>query len=222
MPTQPIRLLDNNGNLTGEVTPTNYGYMQGTSMACPHMSGVAALGLSYALKTGKRYTNDEYKAILLSSVNGFDEYLYGTKQTLVGSAIGSLQLSPYKGKMGTGCADVWRLYMQMDGVPALVAETGKSKRIDISDYFGSGAENLIYTGVEISQADKSAIGLTEDPEIAYGKLKVHPTKTGCARLTIKALAGSSVGSSNNPGAMEISKTISIIARPAVSETGGWL
>ena len=112
--------------------------------------------------------------------------------------------------------------MQMDGVPALVAETGKSKRIDISDYFGSGAENLIYTGVEISQADKSAIGLAEDPEIAYGKLKVHPTKTGCARLTIKALAGSSVGSSNNPGAMEISKTISIIARPAVSETGGWL
>ena len=59
-------------------------------MACPHMSGAAALGLSYALKTGKRYTNDEYKAILLSSVNGFDEYLYGTKQTLVGSAIGTL------------------------------------------------------------------------------------------------------------------------------------
>lgn len=222
MPTQPIRLLDNDGNLTGEVTPTNYGYMQGTSMACPHMSGVAALGLSYALKTGKRYTNDEYKAILLSSVTGFDEYLYGTKQTLVGSAIGSMQLSPYKGKMGTGCADVWRLYMQMDGVPALVAEIGKAKRIDISDYFGSGAENLIYTGVEISQTDKSAIGLAEDPEIAFGKLKVHPTKTGCARLTVKALAGSSVGSSNNPGAMEISKTISIIARPAVSETGGWL
>ena len=35
---------------------TDYGYMEGTSMACPHVSGVVALGLEYARKLGKRFT----------------------------------------------------------------------------------------------------------------------------------------------------------------------
>ena len=46
--TMPLTITGEDGPLSG------YGYMEGTSMACPHVSGVAALGLAYAKKMGKK------------------------------------------------------------------------------------------------------------------------------------------------------------------------
>ena len=83
--------------LVSEVSDTEYGYMQGTSMACPHVSGVAALGLSYALAKGKHYTREEFVSMLLTSVNDIDARLEGTK-----TSGGKLNLEEYRGKMGTG------------------------------------------------------------------------------------------------------------------------
>ena len=48
---------------------TSYEFMQGTSMACPMVSGVAALGLSYAKKLGKRFTAKEFRSMLLAATN---------------------------------------------------------------------------------------------------------------------------------------------------------
>jgi len=64
--------LDNSGNVSSKAMilstlpselydGTNYGYLQGTSMACPHISGVVALALSYAKKIGKTFTVQEFK-----------------------------------------------------------------------------------------------------------------------------------------------------------------
>lgn len=197
-----------------------YGYMQGTSMACPHVSGVAALGLSYMKKLGKTCTPDEFKAMLLTSVNDIDKYCIGSKNVGV---MGTLQLGKYKGKMGTGLVDAWKLLMQIEGTPCLMAAVGQEQAISLQSVFGTSCASMKFTGVEISDADKAALGLNETPTVKVGKLVILPHKSGCVKITIKAIAGGNVaGSDSQIGGMEISKTISIVARAGASENGGWL
>ena len=226
LPTDRLRDYDDETKRpTGEYLPTDYGWMQGTSMACPHVSGVAALGLSYALKNGYHYTNDEFKSLLLTSVSGLDDRIgsVGSKVTLVGYDYGTLKLYKYKGKMGTGAVDAWRLFMAMDGVPSIMALQGQSQRLDVSGYFGENSGNLTYISVETLDDGADVLGLAGAPAMKYGKLQIHPTKSGCARLRIKAVGGgSNVTSDNQMGGMEITRVVSVIVRPDVSGNGGWL
>ena len=61
------------------VSETGYGYMEGTSMACPHVSGVAALGLSYAAQLHRHFTADEFKALLYETTTPIDDRMKGSK-----------------------------------------------------------------------------------------------------------------------------------------------
>ena len=201
-----------------------YGYMQGTSMACPHVSGVAALGLSYMKKIGKTCTPDEFKSMLLTSVNDIDRYCLGTKYTLLTSGyMGNLQLGKYKGKMGTGLVDAWKLMMQIEGTPCLMAAAGQEQAISLQSVFGGSCSSMKFTGVEISDVDKAAIGLDGTPAVKVGKLVILAHKSGCAKIKITAIAGGNVaGSDDQMGGMEISKTVSVVVRAGTSENGGWL
>ena len=194
----------------------DYGYMQGTSMACPHVSGVAALGLSYALAKGKHFTRDEFISMLLTSVNDIDSRLEGIKTT--GKKI---DLEDYVGKMGTGLIDAYKLLMQVEGTPCVTVTAGKEEAIALTSIFGGSAQTLTYTGVSMSDADMQRLGLQKKPEMVNGKLVLTCTNQGTARITVKAIGGgTSLGSTEATGGKEITKEFSIVSRE--SSNGRWL
>ena len=104
------------------VSESGYGYMEGTSMACPHVSGVAALGLSYAAKLRKHFKAEEFIAMLYDSATPIDQYMTGTKQykkyviDLFESApMMSLDMSAFRGKMGSGQVNAYGLLKAIEG-----------------------------------------------------------------------------------------------------------
>lgn len=142
-----------------------YGYMEGTSMACPHVSGVAALGLSYAAKIHRRFTSAEYQSLLLRSVKEIDPYLTGSKlYNYNWSSIGTVNPTiidldrTYKGRMGSGVIDAGLLLknIEAEGAPILlpniyVAADGGTKTINAALCF-DGGESASFT-VKVENPD---------------------------------------------------------------------
>jgi subtilisin-like serine proteases len=198
-----------------------YGYSQGTSMACPHVSGVAALGLSYALQLGKSFTQSEFTTILLTSVNNINPYCTGTKQYVNDEGrISTLNLSPYSKQMGTGYIDAYQVLMNVHGITCLPIPVGSQHTLNLQPYLGSGNLDMKITGVEIAAQDMTRLGISSAPTIFANQIMIKCTKPGSAIIKIKLLAGNSNETGMN--GMSITKEFALIARQNHSANGGWL
>jgi hypothetical protein len=172
--------------------------------------------------------------MLLTSVTDIDGRMVDNTMKTCGYENGAqvpdANLGNYRGKMGTGAVDAWKLLMAVEGTPTLTVLNGKSKRYDISSYFG--VKNLKYISVEVDDKTREALGLKGEPEIdltgefSTKPLKLHPTKIGSGKVVVKAIAGYDedgiVDGKTQIGGMEITRTISVMSRGVVSDNGGWL
>ena len=196
-----------------------YGYYEGTSMSCPHVSGVAALGLSYALKHRRHFKAEEFVELMRATARDVDHHYtgkikkYNYNHSSAGYSVVQMNLNDYRGKMGK-LIDAGALLRAIDGtapnangkpagsdmrVPNILVAPSEVQKIDLAKFFVDG-ETLTYSVEGANAAIATA-------EVDGTMLVVTGVASGATSATITA--------------GEKTQTIAITVRKSGSGSG-WL
>ena len=165
------------------ISESGYGYMEGTSMACPHVSGVAALGLSYAAKLRKHFTAEEFKALLYETVVPIDSYMSGSKKYKryvsdleESSPMMQIDLNAFKGKMGYGQVNAYGLLKAIEGAgtgmtfPNLFVPVGGEVSVSPSMYMDGSSFSVTVKNQDVAEA------VVKDGKVVVKGLKAGQTE----------------------------------------------
>lgn len=181
------------GGVYSTLPANGYGYKNGTSMACPHVSGVAALIVSKFGKQG--FTNEDLKRRLLTGVKDID---INEVNPLYAGLLGSGQIDAYK------CLQDFSAEDQTAPVAPLIKEAKDGTQqftVNFTNKAANAASWRVYYSTD--KLTKENFSQKEYKElITYAKvnseLSIHAEKIKSGDYTIALVALSRAGEMSEP------------------------